>query len=197
MMDAGIKRWTSGGPSQEPLYAMEALLKRQPIDPNKVQEIILRAVRGSGNNTDNGGWPDLNVQYMMALMLIDKKVTFRSIHDKARMQDPAIMALQKKVRLEPGFPGRRDPQIQIALTDGTRLVQDDVPTYVQIPLTREQAIAKARDLMTPVIGVTSSSRLIDRVLELEKIKDIHELRPLLQWTNLPGPPRLSEYPYAK
>jgi 2-methylcitrate dehydratase PrpD len=197
MMDAGIKRWTSGGPSQEPLYAMEALLKRQPIDPNKVQEVILRAVRGHDNNTDNGGWPDLNVQYLMALMLIDKKATFKSIHDKARMQDPAIIALQKKVRLEPGFPSRRDPQIQITLTDGTRLVQDDVPTYVQIPLTREQVIEKARDLMTPVIGAPSSSRLIDRVLELEKIKDIHELRPLLQWTNPAGPPRLSEYPYAK
>jgi 2-methylcitrate dehydratase PrpD len=197
MMDAGIKRWTSGGPSQEPLYAMEALLRRQPIDPNKVQEVILRAVRGHDNNTDNGGWPDLNVQYLMALMLIDKKVTFRSIHDKARMQDPAIMALRQKVRLEPGFPERRDPQIQITLMDGTRLVQDDVPTYVQIPLTREQVIEKARDLMTPVVGATSSSRLIDRVLELEKIKDIHELRPLLQWTNPVGHPRLSEYPYAK
>ena len=81
--------------------------------------------------------------------------------------------------------------------DGTRLVQDDVPTYVQFPLTREQVIAKARDLMEPVIGDTSTSRLIDRVLELEKIKDIHELRPLLQWTNPIGPPRLSEYPYAK
>ncbi|MBZ5661992.1 MAG: MmgE/PrpD family protein [Acidobacteriia bacterium] len=197
MMDAGIKRWTSGGPSQEPLYAMEAMLKRQPIDPNKIQEVILRAVRGHDNNTDNGGWPDLNIQYLLALMLIDKKATFRSIHDKARMQDPAIVALRQKVRLEPGFPGRRDPLIQITLTDGTRLVQDDVPTYVQNPLTREQVIAKARDLMEPVIGDTSTSRLIDRVLELEKIKNIHELRPLLQWTNPAGPPRLSEYPYAK
>jgi 2-methylcitrate dehydratase PrpD len=197
VMDAGIKRWTSGGPSQEPLYAMEALLKRQPIDPNKVQEVILRAVRGHDNNTDNGGWPDLNVQYLMALMLIDKKATFKSIHDKARMQDPAIVALQKKVRLEPGFPGRGDPQIQITLMDGTRLVQEDVPIYFQIPLTREQVIAKARDLMAPVIGDKSTSGLIDRLLELEKIKDIHELRPLLQWTNPAGPPRLSEYPYAK
>jgi hypothetical protein len=81
--------------------------------------------------------------------------------------------------------------------DGTRLVQEDVPIYFQIPLTREQVITKARDLMTPVIGDKSTSALIDRLLELEKIKDIHELRPLLQWTNPAGPPRLSEYPYAK
>ena len=196
MMDAGIKRWTAGGPSQEPLYAMESLLKRQPIDPNKVQEVILRAVRGHDNNTDNGGWPDLNVQYLLALMLIDKKVTFRSIHDPARMQDPAIVTLRKKVRLEEGFPGSPQPQIEITLTDGTRLIQEDVPTYFKVPLTSEQVVAKARDLMTPVIGETNSSRLVDCILNLEKIKDIHELRPLLQWNNSEGAPRLSEYPYA-
>ena len=32
-----IKRWTVGTPIQAPLDAMEALLKRQPIDPNQVQ----------------------------------------------------------------------------------------------------------------------------------------------------------------
>jgi len=197
MMDAGIKRWTAGGPSQEPLYAMEALLQRHPVDPDQVQEVILRAVRGHDNNTDNGGWPDLNVQYLLALMLIDKKVTFQTIHDKARMQDPAILALRQKVRLEPGFPGRRDPQIQITLKDGTRLVQEDVQTYFQIPLASEQVVAKARDLMTPVIGDAAVSRLIECLLDLEKVKDIHELRPLLQWTSPPGPPRLSQYPYAR
>jgi 2-methylcitrate dehydratase PrpD len=197
MMDADIKRWTSGGPSQAPLYAMEALLKRQPIDPNNIREVILRAVRGHDNNTDNGGWPDLNVQYLLALMLIDKKATFRSIHDQARMQDPAIVALRRKIRLEPGFPGGKEPILQITLMDGTRLVQEDVPTYVQNPLTQQQVIAKARDLMEPVIGVASASRLMDRLLDLEKIKDIHELRPLLQWTRPAGPARLSEYPYAK
>jgi hypothetical protein len=69
-------------------------LKQQHIDPNQVQEVILRAVRGHDNNTDNGGWPDLNIQYLLALMLIDKKVTFRSIYNKARMQDAAISAFR-------------------------------------------------------------------------------------------------------
>ena len=59
-------------------------------------------------------------------MLIDKTVTFRSIHDKARMQDPAILRLRAKVRLEaPGGRGRgagaRPPLLEITLADGTRL----------------------------------------------------------------------------
>lgn len=194
---AAIKRWPVGTPAQEPLDAMRALLKRQPIDPNQVQEVVIRGVRGAANNTDNGGSPDLNVQYLMALMLIDKKATFRSIHDKARMQDPAILALRQKVRLEPGIPGRPDAALQITLTDGTRLVQDHVPDYFEDPLTRDQVIGKARDLMTAVIGTAHSAGLIDRVLALDQIKDIHELRPLLQWKNPAGPPRLSEYPYAQ
>jgi hypothetical protein len=45
---------------------------------------------------------------------------------------------------------------------------------------REEVIAKARDLMTPVLGAADGSKLIERMLELDKVKDIRQLRPLLQ-----------------
>ena len=61
-------------------------------------------------------------------------------------------------------------------------------------MTRDQLVAKCHDLMTPVLGATPSTRLIARVLELEKTGDIRELRPFLQRTYRAGPPRLSEYP---
>ena len=199
---ANIKRWTVGQPIQAPLDAMEALLKRQPIEPNQVQEVVVRYVPGS--ITDNSGPSDINVQHALAVMLVDKTVTFRSIHDKARMQDPVIVGLRTKVRLEPGPPGRgaaRSPLIQITLANGTRLTQDNVGTGVlgtaANPMTREQLVAKCRDLMTPVLGSTTAGRLIERVMELEKIKDIRELRPLLQRTARAGPPKLSEYPSSK
>jgi len=41
-------------------------------------------------------------------------------------------------------------------------------------------VAKSRDLMAPVLGAAVTGKLIGRVLELEKSKDIRELRPLLQ-----------------
>jgi 2-methylcitrate dehydratase PrpD len=193
---ANIKRWTVGQPIQAPLDAMEALLKRQPIDPSQVREIVVRYVPGS--ITDNSGPSDINVQHALAVMLIDKTVTFRSIHDKPRMQDPAIVGLRAKVRLEPGARGARPPLVQITLADGTRLTQDNVGPGVlgtaANPMTRDQLIAKCRDLMTPVLGATPATRLLDRVLELEKARDIRELRPLLQRTRRAGPPKLSEYP---
>ena len=67
---------------------------------DQIQEIVVRYAPGS--ITDNSGPSDINVQHALAVMLVDKTVTFRSIHDKARMQDPVIVGLRGKVRLEPG-----------------------------------------------------------------------------------------------
>ena len=47
-------------------------------------------------------------------------------------------------------------------------------------MTRDDIIAKARDLITPVLGGTACQKLIDRVFGLEQVKNIVELRPLLQ-----------------
>src|ERR1700730_7959245 len=74
---ANIKRWTVGQPIQAPLDAMEAMLKRGPIDPSQIREIVVRYVPGS--ITDNSGPSDINVQQALAVMLIDKTVTFPSI----------------------------------------------------------------------------------------------------------------------
>jgi hypothetical protein len=47
-------------------------------------------------------------------------------------------------------------------------------------MTREELVAKARDLMTPVLGAASTARLVDATLAIENLKSIRELRPLLQ-----------------
>jgi len=49
-------------------------------------------------------------------------------------------------------------------------------------MTRDEVAAKARELMTPVLGAAKCSKLIESVLELQNVKDIRELRPLLQRT---------------
>jgi 2-methylcitrate dehydratase PrpD len=185
-----IKRWTVGSPIQAPLDAMEALLKRQPVNPDQVQEILLRSAPGSV--VDNSQPPDINIQYAMALMLIDKKATFESIHNTPRMQDPAILRLRAKVRLEApggGAQGGRGatnrlPLLEITLADGTRLTQDVGPVLgtVDNPMTRDQFVSKCLDLMTPVLGKASSERLVEMGLSLETAKDIRVLRPLLRRT---------------
>jgi hypothetical protein len=48
------------------------------------------------------------------------------------------------------------------------------------PMTSEEVVAKARELITPVLGAGNCSKLIERVMGVQNIKDIRELRPLLQ-----------------
>jgi hypothetical protein len=47
-------------------------------------------------------------------------------------------------------------------------------------MNREEVVAKARSLMGPVLGAATTAKLIDRLLDIESIKNIRELRPLLQ-----------------
>ena len=133
--------------------------------------------------------PDICLQHLVAIMLIDKAVSFHAAHDKARMQDPAVLHERAKVQLVPDEQLERLIPVRVAiveitLTDGTRLSErvEHVRGTPENPMTRDEVVAKARDLMTPVLGVEACSHLIERVLELDGVKDIRELRPLLQRT---------------
>jgi 2-methylcitrate dehydratase PrpD len=70
----------------------------------------------------------------------------------------------------------------VTLKDGTKLTErvDDVRGTVDNPMTREEVVAKCRDLMTPLLGAEKCSKLIESVLNLEHVNKIRELRPLLQ-----------------
>src|SRR5215470_18034943 len=198
LMRANIKKWTVGQPIHAPLDALEALFKKQPIDVARIREIVLRYQPGS--ITDNSGASDINVQHAVAVMLTDKTLTFRSIHDAARLHDPAIVTLRNKIRLDPGTQSPRPPLFRITMDDGTVIVQDGIGPVLgtaQNPMTRDQLIAKCRDLMTPVLGASQTTRLIEKTLALDAVKDVRELRPLLQHAQRQGAPRLSEYPIAK
>ena len=177
-----LKKWSVGSPIQAPLDAMEIILKKRPLDPNQVKEILVRMEPGSV--VDNREMPDVNVQHMMAVILIDKDATFKAAHDVARMKDPAILRERAKVKLVPGG-GRgsvQPPLVQVRLADGTTVSEDvkAVLGTVDNPMTREQIVAKCRGLMTPIVGAAAGNRVIDTILSLETVSNIRTLRPLLQ-----------------
>jgi hypothetical protein len=111
-------------------------------------------------------------------MLLDQTVTFASAHDKPRMRDAAVLRQRAKVRLDPEAP----PLVTVALADGSRLIENvsAVRGTNANPMTREEVMAKARGLMTPVLGAPSSAKLIEATLAIESLRNVRELRPLLQ-----------------
>src|SRR5215510_4404989 len=177
IMRTSIKKWTVGTPIQAPLDALELILKRRPIDPDQVREIVVRMDPRTSVVNDRE-MPDVNIQYMLAIMLVDRTATFAAAHDKKRMQDPLILRQKAKVRLE---PDSGQPLLTLTLSDGSSITEN--PTAVrgtaENPMTRGEVVEKARDLMQPILGVSATTRLIERLLDFENIRNVRELRPLV------------------
>jgi 2-methylcitrate dehydratase PrpD len=184
---ANIKKWTVGSPIQAPLDALELILKKHSFAVEQVQNVTVRVGTQEAVIVNNREMPDICLQHMVAVMLIDRTVSFRSAHDKARMQDAAVVRLRAKVNLVPDenldrLLPRRIATVEVTLTGGKTLSQrvDDVRGTAENPMTRDEVVAKCRDLMNPVLGISRCAKLIDMVLGLENAKDMRELRPLLQ-----------------
>lgn len=187
IMRTSIKKWTVGSPIQAPLDALDILFKQRPFDADQVRQVVVRVATTEASIVNNREIPDICLQHMLAVMLIDKTASFRSAHDTKRMQDPVVLRHRAKVQLVPDAElerllPRREAIVEVTLGDGTRLSQhvEAVRGTVENPMTRDEVIAKSRDLMAPVLGAAVCKNLIDRVLTLERVRNVRELRPLLQ-----------------
>jgi 2-methylcitrate dehydratase PrpD len=184
-----IKKWTVGSPIQAPLDAMYNILKKRTVDPDDVKSVVVRLAHTEARVVDNREMPDICLQHMVAVMLMDKTASFRAAHDKARMKDPAVLRVRAKVQLVPSdelerLEPARQAIVEITLNDGT-VLSDRVTAVrgtVDNPMTRDEVVQKCRDLVEPVLGKENCSNLVDKILGIEKVKDIRELRSVLQKT---------------
>jgi len=182
-----IKKWTVGSPIQAPLDALEIILKRRPFDADQVQSVTVRVASSEAAIVSNRELPDICMQHMIAVMLLDKTASFKAAHDKPRMQDPAVLKQRAKVQLigdaelERQLPARI-AIVEVVLTHATHLTETvkAVRGTAENPMPRDEVITKASELMTPVLGPDRCGKLIQTTLALESLKSVRELRPLLQ-----------------
>jgi 2-methylcitrate dehydratase PrpD len=182
-----IKKWPVGSPIQAALDALDIMRKQRPFETKEVVKVTVQLATDEAAIVNNREIADICLQHMVAVMLMDKTVSFSSAHDKARMKDPATLTERAKVKLVPDEQLERLMPLRVAivdveLKDGTHLTRrvDDVRGTPKNPMTRDEIVAKARDLISPILGTSQCASLIDRLLNLERVKNIRELRPLLQ-----------------
>ena len=182
-----IKKWTVGTPIQGPLDAIESVRTKHPFDADQVKSVVVRLAPSVAAVVDNRDMPDICLQYMVAVMLLDKTASFKAAHDKARMQEAGVLRQREKVQLVkhdgfiPFLPVRV-AEVEIALTDGRTLTErvTSVRGTPRNPMTRKEVIDKARDLIDPVLGAATAARLVETVFALESVTNLRALRPLLQ-----------------
>ena len=184
--ETAIKTFSVGYPIQSPLDAILALRKKYDLTPANVQHVLVKVPSDAIGIVGDSAMPDVNCQHLVALALVKGAVSFADSHDQALMHDPAIDRERAKVELvgDPDLKGRGAPRgaiVEVTMTDG-RKVDDFVkspPGTKQNPLDTERVNAKARDLITPVLGRDKTERLIDRINSLEALDDMRKLRPLV------------------
>src|SRR5205807_961970 len=146
-----IKKWTVGSPIQAPLDALAGFFKQRKFSADDVSKVVVRVATDEANTVSNRDMPDICMQHMLAIMLLDKTVTFASVHDRARMKDPAVLRQRAKVdvladpRIDARRP-RREAIVELTFTDGTQLSEwvRDVRGTVDNPMTRDEVVDKAR-----------------------------------------------------
>lgn len=187
ILRTNIKRWSVGSPIQAPLDSLSILIKEHGVKADQVEKLTIRVAHRDKNTTDNRPMPDICMQHMCAVMLFDGTVTFKSAHDEKRFRDRKVLEFRKKIDLQGDdaltktMPARQGI-VELTLGDGRSLRHHTVAVRgtAENPMTQDEVDAKSYDLLAPVTGKTRARKLCDAVWQLEKLKDVRKLRPLLQ-----------------
>jgi 2-methylcitrate dehydratase PrpD len=163
------------------------LIREHRFKADEVQHLVVRVAHQGANTVDNRDMPDICMQHMCAVMLLDGTVSFASSHDEKRMRSRKVVELRKKIELvgddalSRAMPSRQGI-VELELRDGRRLRHHTraVRGTPDNPMTRAEVDAKSYDLMVPVIGRGRARKLCDAVWQLERLADVRKLRPFLQ-----------------
>jgi 2-methylcitrate dehydratase PrpD len=184
--ETSIKTFSVGYPIQSPLDAFLILRKENSLRVENVDRIIVRLPSDGAGIVDNSSMPDVNLQYIIAVALVDGRVSFADSHSYERMKDPQIRAVQQRVQLiaDPklvDLAAPRSGMVEVTLKDGKKVSHFTKfpPGTKENPLSTEGVNAKVRDLMTPVLGAEKTAKIIQHVNALEDVRNVGELLPLL------------------
>jgi 2-methylcitrate dehydratase PrpD len=194
ILGTNIKKWSAGSPAQAAIDALLHLMTAEDVVAGKVKAITVHLPTGSDRTVDRTPAPDVNVQHLLAMLLLDGSLTFRSIHSHERMADPAIRALRERIRVVPSDEllharPRRQAIVEVETHAGERHSHRVIAVRgtPDNPMGQAEVEAKARDLLSGVLGGKRAEALIKSIRDLAEVKDVARLRPRWQAAT-PRPP---------
>jgi 2-methylcitrate dehydratase PrpD len=186
ILQTAIKRWPVGYPIQAPLDALANLIAAHRIAATDVEKVLVAIDEQGARTVNKRRMASINIQHLMAMMLIDGEITFASAHDSERVGDPVVVRLKKRIELaeSPELSRAKTTQavVEIVTRRGerfryhTRAVRGSATN----PMKRDEVALKSRDLLVPVLGSRRTEALIDTVWNLERIGDARDLRRLFR-----------------
>lgn len=179
---ASIKKWCVGSPIQGAIDAVLALMDKHSLTPANLERLVIELPDDRCELVNNRNMPNINVQHLVALTLVDGGLSFESSHDHGRMSDARVLEVRRKIELKPNaqlttaLPPRQvimtahlmSGQAHVHHAKAVRGTPDD-------PMNRGEVVAKAIDLMAPILGSTHATLLAEKVTQLETIPEAGKL----------------------
>jgi 2-methylcitrate dehydratase PrpD len=187
IMEASIKKWCVGSPIQSVLDAVTGLLAEHKPRPDDLRAIRITMPDDRMHIVDNREMPDVCVQHLVTVTILDGTLTFEAAHNHDRMHDKAVQAVRSRITMIPS------PELTKARPARQAIVEFDLASGKTVrhhakavrgtpdnPMTRQEIEDKARDLIRPIIGAERGETLVQAVRFIETLASMRELRPLLQ-----------------
>ena len=182
-----IKKWCVGSPIQAALDALQILMMEHNLTPNDVAQIVVALPETSSRVVDDRDMPDVNLQHQLAVLLLDGSMTFATSHDKGRMRDPAVVAIKRRISLGPRTDEEfriytRQANVTIRTVSGQELVKKvrHVRGTPSNPMSTDEIIGKAKDLMEPILTKDRTERVIEAIMNIEAQPEVGSLMALLR-----------------
>jgi len=187
IMLTNIKKFCVGSPIQAAADALLMIINQHGMTVDDVDRLVVKLTEWSFQVVNERHMPDINLQYMLAVTLLDGDLTFAAAHDFDRMRDPKVLEVKSRIRFEadeslvtPESP--RQAIVEITAKDGRHFREHVVKVRgtTENPMTTEEVVKKAHELLVLGVGEGKADQLIDAVINLESLASVRELRPLLQ-----------------
>ena len=187
IIETNIKKWSVGSPAQSALDAMTTLMREERIGPSDIDSIQVHLPTRSARTVDNAPMPDVNVQHLLAMLLIDGELSFHTIHNRDRMQIPEILELRGRITIIPSEElmharPRRQAIVDAKTRDGRTLSRRThaVRGSADNPMSQKEVEAKAFDLIGSVLGARRARAIVRAIGQIETVPDVTALRRLWQ-----------------
>ena len=184
IMRSSLKQFPVGAPIQAPLEALLRIMRDNELKTFDIEEVTARIPDYGLRIVNDRKMSDVNLQYILAVAILDNELTFEAAHSSNRMNDEAVIELKKRINAVADDELskariKRQGIVEVKTKDG-RYFREHVVNWrgkAENPMNRSEVEHKAEVLLKQVLGASRTSDLISFIKGLDTLPSIREIRP--------------------
>jgi 2-methylcitrate dehydratase PrpD len=187
IMTTSIKLFPVGAPIQAAAEALLLIKERHELRPESIERVVVRLPVDGAETVNDRHMPDINLQYIISVILLDGNLSFKAAHDYRRMKEKRLVKMKARVQLLPdeSLSHAQIPRqgiVEVTTQSGENFREHVVSARgtPDNPMSTEEVEKKALHLMAPVLGEGQAQELIDKISKLESLATARELGSLLK-----------------